>query len=169
MPFSLSSSSRTCPRRGWRILVLMPLTALALSGCAQRWAKPGASDADFRIAQIRCETKGYERLPPDLQWMQITSGYTTHGHRSCWKSRGQKRCETKGYERLPPDLQWMQITSGYTTHGHRSCWKSRGKKRCSDTPGRYVPPSFGHVDRNGPLRERLLSSCLVDDGWRPTD
>jgi hypothetical protein len=131
MYLQLSTMSRTRQVRGRRFLILMPLAALALAGCAQRWAKPGASDGDFRVARMRCETIGYQRLPPDLHWTQLTAGHVTPGQRHCWKSHGQRRC--------------------------------------SYSPGHYVPPRFGHVDRNDPLRERLLSGCLLDDGWRPVD
>jgi hypothetical protein len=115
----------------WRALILLPFAALALASCAQRWAKPGATDTDFRIARTRCEAIGYERLPPDLRWMQISTGHVMPGRRHCWTSNGQQRC--------------------------------------SHVPGHFVPPRFGHVDRNDAPRDRFVATCLIDDGWEPVD
>lgn len=85
-----------------RALILLPLAAVVLAGCAPRWTKPGATDADFRIARMRCESVGYERVPPQLQWMQLSAGYVTPGHRRCWRSHGRKRCDYAPGYYVPP-------------------------------------------------------------------
>ena len=46
-----------------------PLIAAAclLAGCApQMWGKPGASDADFRIAESQCEARALQMFPREL-------------------------------------------------------------------------------------------------------
>jgi hypothetical protein len=129
MPFQLPAHMLAPPAARRRVLLL--LAVLVLGGCAQRWEKPGANEADFKIAQMRCDAAGHQRLPPDLRWMQISGGYFAPGYRHCWKSHGRRRCSF--------------------SHGH------------------YVPPRFGHVDLNAGARDRFLTTCLIDDGWRPID
>jgi hypothetical protein len=131
MPFPFPDAPRA-RAAAWRRASLLLLFAVAmLGGCAQRWEKPGASEADFKIARMRCDAAG---------------------HRD-----------------LPPDLRWMQISAGYFSPGYRQCWKSRGRRQCSYSPGYYVPPRFGHVDLNVGARDRFMTTCLLDDGWRPVD
>ena len=103
------------------------LALLTLTGCAQKWEKAGASEGDFKVAEIRCEAAGLERHPPRLQWMRLSEGYVQRGYRSCRKGR------------------------------------------CEYTPDRHVPPRYGNVDLNEQLRGRVVSLCLVEDGWRPAD
>lgn len=132
MPYVPSPTTCATPSRITRGLTLaVPLVALALGGCAQRWAKPGATDADFRVAHLQCESVAYQRLPPEPVWTQLSAGHFVPGHRQCWKSRGTRYCDYR--------------------------------------PGHFVPPRFGHVDRNEPFRDRLVASCLVGEGWRPVD
>jgi hypothetical protein len=84
-----------------RALFLLTLAAIALGGCAQRWTKPGATEADFKIAQLRCESHGYQRLPAELFWTQVSAGYYAPGYRNCRKSHGSRRCESRPGHYVP--------------------------------------------------------------------
>jgi hypothetical protein len=73
-------------------ILALTIVSLSLSGCAQRWVKPGATEGDFKIAQARCEAIGYQKLPTRMHWMQISSGYTTQGYNRCTGSGANRRC-----------------------------------------------------------------------------
>lgn len=92
-----------------RAFILLPLVALLLGGCAQRWAKPGASEADFRVASMRCAAEGHRRLPPDLRWVQLSAGHFAPGHRWCWKAHGQRRCDYVPGHYVPPRFGHVDI------------------------------------------------------------
>ena len=75
-----------------QMLIVTTVALLSLSGCAQRWVKPGATEGDFKVAQARCETIGYQKLPARVQWMQTSSGYSTQGYNRCSGSGANRRC-----------------------------------------------------------------------------
>jgi len=81
-------------RRTWALWC-----ALALTGCAPRWTKPGANEEDLKVAEIRCEAAGLEHLPPLLQWMPPSAGYFVRGYRNC---EGHTRCSYIPGRHFPP-------------------------------------------------------------------
>jgi hypothetical protein len=51
---------------------LLPLTlAVLLAACAERWEKPGATEADSDAAQAACTAQAAEQIKPAMVWMQI--------------------------------------------------------------------------------------------------
>jgi hypothetical protein len=74
------------------------LAMLTLPGCAQKWEKPGASEGEFRTAEIRCEAAGLERHAPRLKWLRLSEGHVQRGYRSCRKGR----CEYTPDRHVPP-------------------------------------------------------------------
>jgi hypothetical protein len=49
-----------------RIGVLL-LVGLVLAGCAERWQKPGATEAEFRTMEAQCTAHANDRWPPMLR------------------------------------------------------------------------------------------------------
>lgn len=121
MPFQLSAASLARPAPRWRAPVLLLLVVLLLGGCAQRWAKPGASEADFKLARMRCDAAGYQRLPPDLRWMQVSAGYFSPGYRNCWKSRGQRQCSYSPGHYVPPSFGHVDLNAGARSRFMNAC------------------------------------------------
>ena len=46
---------------------LLLLAGLALAGCAERWQKPGATEAEFRAMEAQCTAHANDRWPPMLR------------------------------------------------------------------------------------------------------
>ena len=81
---------------------LLPLTlALLLAACAERWEKPGATEADSDAAQSACTAQAAEQIRPAMVWMQVQPAYWDSGETHCWTSpNGVTNCT-----RRPPRLR----------------------------------------------------------------
>ena len=107
-------------------LVTLSLLCLVLSGCAQRWVKPGANDRDFKLAEARCEAIGYQKLPARVQWMQTSAGYTTQGYNRCSGSGSNRRCSYTPGTYQPP--RYGNVDQNETARDHlvRACLMEDG-------------------------------------------
>lgn len=127
MPYAPSPPTcATLPATLRGLTLAVPIVAMALGGCAQRWAKPGATEADFRIAQLRCETDSHQRLPPDLRWTQLSTGYLAPGYQRCWKSRGVRHCDYMPGHFVPPRFGHVDHNEPFRDRLVASCLVGEG-------------------------------------------
>lgn len=69
-------------KSGMRFLPLMLLWLL--SACAERWEKPGTTEAEADAAQAACTAQAAEHIKPAMVWMQVAPAYWEPGDRHCW-------------------------------------------------------------------------------------
>ncbi len=66
---------------------------LLLAACAERWEKPGATEADSNAAQAACGRLAAAQIRPHwVRTMTRPAGYDP-GERVCSKHRGIKQCQ----------------------------------------------------------------------------
>lgn len=75
---------------------------LALAGCAEHWAKPGATKVERDAALARCDADSHARYPPVLQTILLSPGYFVPPRTRCWTQNNQTRCDTSGGYWVPP-------------------------------------------------------------------
>lgn len=96
---------------------------LLVSGCAEKWAKPGATEPDFRAMQAQCEAAAFDRWPPVLREVLMSPGYFVPLRRHC-DSRG--RCSFFGGFFEPPQYTTIDEHQGPRRTERRACFFANG-------------------------------------------
>jgi len=132
------------------ILALMALCLL--TACAQQWAKPGATEADFHIAQSRCEAQAFSMFPREL---------VTH------QPAAQQPRQTIIQNDSPTTIRTRCTGYGNTV----DCYEQRETIRPMNfiTSSNPVPARPITMDFNDAPRRRAVDACLLEQGWRPVD
>lgn len=95
-----------------------------LSACAERWARPGTSEAEADAMVEACRNEAALAVPPQFVW-QMTSPARIERDRDCWRDRGQERCRvTERYR--PAQYSQVDINNGPREGWRRSCMAERG-------------------------------------------
>lgn len=105
-----------------KALVAM-LAVLALAGCAERWQKPGASEADFKAMRAQCDAHAFGLWPPRLREEMVMPGRFVPPMRSC-DSRG--RCTWYGGWWEPPQFAVMDDAAPARRAERRACFLAEG-------------------------------------------
>lgn len=99
------------------------LALLLLSGCAERWAKPGAGEPEFRAMAAQCDAYASQRWPPRLREELIAPARWVPPLRSC-DSRG--RCSWFGGWWEPPQTIVVDDHAGPRRQERRACYVGNG-------------------------------------------
>jgi hypothetical protein len=83
-------------------LTVCILSQTLLVGCAERWQKPGATDADFQDMKSTCGAQALARFPVVLRQMQAEEGHANPVVTKCSGSGASIRCTTSGGQYVPP-------------------------------------------------------------------
>lgn len=97
-----------------------------LAGCVEKWTKPGATAAEFDATLASCKGRAYSMAPPQLQQMQISSGYTTPITTSCSGYGFNASCVSTGGAYIPPAFITVDNNEGQRGNLVRSCLYSNG-------------------------------------------
>ena len=127
-----------------------PLIAAAclLAGCAQQWAKPGASEADLQIARSQCEARAVQAFPREL---------VTH----------QTQRQTPQQIFIQNDSP-STIRTSCTGFGNTvDCVQQRETNRRVNYISSLPPSAPITIDFNHATRRRAVDACLLEQGWRP--
>lgn len=84
------------------LAILLPLAA-----CAERWDRPGATEAESDAAQAQCEAVAAREVPPAMVWAQVSSGHWEPSERRCRTRRGVTECVTRPGRYVPPRHDWV--------------------------------------------------------------
>lgn len=112
------------PHRLWPIVAL-----LLVAGCAQRWEKPGATEADFEIAQSHCEARSQGQFPPAMMRTMSTAGYTTPVKTNCQNSGTNTNCNTTGGQYIPPTYRMVDQNEDARDRAVAACLLENGWHR----------------------------------------
>ena len=88
-----------------RKMFFLTICVLALTlfpACAERWQKPGATDADFQTMKSTCEARASTRFPFILGQIQTEEGHSNPMVTKCSGSGASTRCSTSGGQYMPP-------------------------------------------------------------------
>jgi hypothetical protein len=100
--------------------------SLALAGCAEHWAKPGATPAERDATLARCEAESQARFPPVLQTIMLSPGYFSPPQTRCRAVNNQSVCHTVGGFWNPPVFQTIDLAADARRTARYDCMYSRG-------------------------------------------
>jgi hypothetical protein len=104
-------------------LGLLLVVGLALAGCAERWQKPGATEAEFRVMEAQCTAHANDRWPPMLRQEMMFPPRYVPPVRSC-DARG--RCTWYGGWWEPPVMTVVDDHSSPRRQERRACYMGNG-------------------------------------------
>ena len=110
-----------------RIAVL--LLALVAVGCAEKWAKPGAGEQDFRAMEAQCEAYATNRWPPRLRETVMFPARWVPPVRSC-DNRGH--CVFYGGYYEPPQTMIVDDHQAPRRQERRACFVANGWTEVDD-------------------------------------
>ncbi len=113
-----------CWRRRPDLRALLLVAAVALlGGCAEKWAKPGAGEPEFRAMAAQCESYAASRWPPLLREQVMFPGYWTAPVRSCGP---HGRCFIYPGYFVPPQTMVVDDNLGARSQDRRACFVANG-------------------------------------------
>lgn len=142
----------------------VPLFALLiLSGCAEKWAKPGATSEEFDAMKATCMSRSAGRFPPMMRQVQITNGYTTPITTNCNGFGYSVNCYTTGGQYVPPVAITVDDNQGARNQDTRACFFENGWHPVKDDEQASVTsqPTSAPSSRSCPANN---VRCTNDDG-----
>ncbi|MCQ4158458.1 hypothetical protein NON00_00765 [Roseomonas sp. GC11] len=109
----------------WLLLACAPL----LAGCEERWAKPGASPAEYEATRARCEQRLHAQFPPILERVQSSGGYVSPVQTRCSGDANNRRCTTTGGNWVPPSFTTIDHNEDVRERGIAGCLIEQGWRR----------------------------------------
>lgn len=106
-----------------RCLALLIL--LTLAGCAERWTRPGSTEAEADAANAACGDQAMLAVPPQMSWQIVEPGGTWYD-RQCWRDgNGRAVCRTVPRWR-PPRWDWVDLAQPPREAWRRECMRAQG-------------------------------------------
>jgi hypothetical protein len=108
-----------------RLWLLAPVLWPLLGGCAERWVRPGATEAEGDAANAACTSRAEFAVPPVLEW-RIVEHARIERDRQCWRGEhGREYCRVR--ERWRP-ARWGQVdvNAGVRDGWRRQCLAAQG-------------------------------------------
>ena len=107
---------------------VLPLAlAVLLAACAERWEKPGATEADSDAAQSACTAQAAEQIRPAMVWMQVQPAYWEPGETHCWTGpNGATRCTRRPSRLRPAIYDWVDVNIPIRQEARAKCLNERG-------------------------------------------
>ena len=141
------------------VLAVIASALVTLTGCAERWEKPGATEYEFNAMKAACSSRAAARFPPMMRQVQLTNGYTTPITTNCSGYGYSVTCNTTGGQYVPPVIISVDDNNGVRSQDTRSCFFENGWRPEKDHPQEAAAsegaPSSG---------ERQTSAGVVDAG-----
>jgi hypothetical protein len=122
------------------LLALMVATTLTLSGCADTWEKPGATQQEFNATKAECLSRSAARFPPMNRQVQIGSGYTTPVTTNCNGFGYSVNCISSGGQYVPPSFMNVDDNANARMQDTRSCFFENGW-HLKDNSETVAPPT----------------------------
>ena len=109
-------------------LRLLPLALLLLlAACAERWERPGATEAEADAAQSACTALAAEQIKPAMVWMQVQPAYWEAGETHCWTApNGVTRCTRRPPRLRPPVYDWVDVNIPARQEARAKCLNEQG-------------------------------------------
>lgn len=113
-------------RQGLRRYLTCLLILLSFSGCAEHWAKPGATPLQRDAALARCDAESHARFPPILEQVLSRPAYFVPPQRQCTTNNNQTRCQTVGGYWVPPTFYTIDHNADARRAARADCMYSQG-------------------------------------------
>ena len=152
-----------------RIAFAIVLTIL-LAGCGPQWIKPGATDIEARVDQVRCEQEALAKIGKDEVTIETRPGYNIPATMRCNGGAGfipgqlQMNCSGDPGKYVPPETVTIDTASGMRNRYIRECMYSNGwqTKRIVDMIPSFISNDSRSLDGGGIDR---VGGCDVTVGY----
>jgi hypothetical protein len=106
------------------------LLALALlaTACAEKWQKPGATEAEFRAMAAECAEDAAAQAPPLLREQVMVPARWFPPQTSC----GPRGCITYPGYWIPPQTMLVDDNLGRRAQARRACYMAQGWQPAKD-------------------------------------
>ncbi len=103
------------------------LVVLLLAGCAERWERPGATEAESDAAQAQCAALATRQVPAAMVWTQVAAGYWISSERRCRTTRdGDRDCVYRPARYVPPRFDWVDVNTQARRDARNACLVDNG-------------------------------------------
>jgi hypothetical protein len=98
---------------------------LLLAGCAERWTRPGVSEAQAAAANAACADRSERAVPQALVWQVVEPGRWVRDWRCGVDRAGREVCVPRDRWR-PPRHGWVDMNAGPRDAWRRECMREQG-------------------------------------------
>jgi len=109
-----------------RLVWALASAILLLSACAEKWAKPGGTAAEFEALKASCGSRAYAKFPPYVQQVMVSAGYYTPVQESCSLVNGMRQCLRMGGNYVPPQFDMIDHNEAGREQETRACFFEHG-------------------------------------------
>ncbi len=106
--------------------LMFSLLVLLLAGCAERWERPGATEAESEAAQAQCAAVATREVPPAMVWTQVAAGYWVPPERRCRTRDGVQDCVYRPGRYVPPRFDWVDVNTQPRREARNACLVENG-------------------------------------------
>jgi hypothetical protein len=107
-----------------RRLPLALLLFVLLAGCAERWTRPGVTEAEADAANAACTDRATLAVPPQLSWQMIEPPRHDR-ERRCERQGDREVCRT--FTRYTPARYgWVDLARSPRDAWRRECMRGQG-------------------------------------------
>lgn len=100
------------------------LPVLGLAGCAERWVRPGASEAQAEATNEVCGARAHRAHPPILQ-QRLVSPARIETDRTCRHRNGREECRTET-RHVPEQWTTVDLAEGARREWRFACMADHG-------------------------------------------
>jgi hypothetical protein len=123
-------------------LGLLPVCAFLLTGCVQKWSKPGAGPEEFDAMKASCTAQAYSQFPQMFQQIQASNGYYTPVTTNCYSTgTGGASCYSQGGQYVPPTIITVDANNIPRNQAIKGCFYSNGWSPASGDSGPTSNPA----------------------------
>ena len=97
-----------------------------LTGCVQKWSKPGGTPEEFDAMKASCTAQAYGQFPQMLQQIQASSGYYTPITTNCYSTGVGANCYQQGGQYIPPIIITVDQNNPPRQQAIKACFYSNG-------------------------------------------
>ena len=107
-----------------RLFLALPLLML-LGGCAERWVRPGTTEAQAEATLEACQDKAAVTVQPLMVWQVVDPGGYVRERRCRTGHSGRQVCGFTDRWR-PPRYDWVDVKTGPREAWRRGCMRAQG-------------------------------------------
>ncbi len=107
-------------RRIALLLVLLPV----LSGCAERWSRPGTSEEVADAMNAACGNEAQQAVPPQMVWQMVEPARVERDRR-CWRDGNREHCRVTERFR-PARFDMVDLATGVREQHRTACMREKG-------------------------------------------
>jgi len=103
---------------------LLLMLFLLLGACAERWTRPGVTEAEADAQNAACADQATLAVPEQLVWQMVEAGGFDR-ERRCFQRDGREVCQIFTRYR-PPSFAWVDVNRSPREAWRRECMRAKG-------------------------------------------